>query len=71
MFSTHKNFVIGTVLSAPTDANSEIGYLTAANGDTLAITRAQEGSLPMQVAGNWQIYCSAPMASAHSPLQAA
>jgi hypothetical protein len=91
MFDTHKNFAIGTVLSAPADAsgedfilmpgdgqffapnmpvtlcppnaqptadNSEIGYLTAVEGDTLTITRAQEGTLPMQVAGNWQIFGS-------------
>lgn len=88
MFDTHKNFAIGTVLSAPADAggqdfilmpgdgegfannmpvtfcppnvqptadNSEIGYLTHLDGDALTITRAQEGSLPMQVAAGWQV----------------
>lgn len=91
MFDTHKNFAIGTVLTAPADAsgqdfvlmpgdgevfannmpvticppdvqptadNSEIGYLTSVNGDALTITRAQEGSLLMQVAAGWRVYGS-------------
>lgn len=36
----------------PTADNSEIGYLTAVDGDQLTILRAQEDSLPMQVADN-------------------
>jgi hypothetical protein len=35
--------------------NSEIGYLTSVDGGTLTITRAQEGSVPMQVAAGWKL----------------
>lgn len=39
-------------------SNSEIGYITAIDGDALTILRAQERSIPMQVAANWQIFGS-------------
>lgn len=42
----------------PTGGNSEIGYLTAVDGDALTTLRAQEVSIPMQVEANWQIFGS-------------
>lgn len=39
----------------PTRDNSEVGYLTAVDGDTLTIVRAQEGSIAMQVKTGWQV----------------
>ncbi|MDV7992065.1 hypothetical protein [Rhodococcus sp. IEGM 1374] len=39
----------------PTHDNSEIGYLRAADGDQLTITRAQERSNAMQVAAGWKV----------------
>lgn len=42
----------------PNSDNAEIGYLTAVSGDTLTITRAQEGSTAMQVQAGWQVFGS-------------
>jgi hypothetical protein len=39
----------------PNGDNSEIGYLRDVLGDVLTITRAQGGSVPMQVGPNWEV----------------
>lgn len=40
----------------PAHDNAEIGYVTAVEGDTLTISRGQEGTLPRLVRDGWRIY---------------
>lgn len=42
----------------PTGSNAEIGYITAISGDTITLTRAQEGSTARQIEAGWVIYGS-------------
>ncbi|MEV0360083.1 glycosyl hydrolase family 28-related protein [Nocardia sp. NPDC050697] len=42
----------------PTDANAEIGYLTAVDGDELTFDRAQEGSEAKAIRVGWKVYGS-------------
>ncbi len=44
---------------SPTHDNAEIGYVTGVSGDTLTITRAQEGTNPMIVAAGWTVVAGA------------
>lgn len=40
---------------APNHDSAEIGYITAVSGDTITITRAQEGTQALSVAVGWNI----------------
>ena len=54
-FQPNTPLTLAPPLVQPNHDNSEIAYVTAVNGNQLTITRAQEGTNRMQVAGGWKV----------------